>query len=89
MLVDHYNDGKMNPVLEDLAEVGCDVIETLSPPPLGDVDLASAKQRIGARTCLKGHIDQVNIMCFGTAGQVQLIRSIHRLFPLSDERLRR
>jgi hypothetical protein len=64
-LVDHYNDGRMDAVLEDLADAGCDVIETLAPPPLGDVDLASAKRRIGAKTCLKGHIDQVNLICRG------------------------
>ncbi|MFH0964760.1 MAG: uroporphyrinogen decarboxylase family protein [Planctomycetota bacterium] len=64
-LVDHYNDGKMSDVLEDLAGVGCDVIETLAPPPLGDVDLADAKKRVGAQTCLKGHIDQVNLVCYG------------------------
>jgi len=64
-LVEHYNDGKMDPVLEDLADAGCDIVETLAPPPLGDVDLASAKKRIGDRVCLKRHIDQVNLICYG------------------------
>ena len=70
-LVDHYNDGKMDPVLEDLVDAGCDIIETLPPPPLGDVELASAKKRIGGRVCLKGHIDQVNLICYGEPDQIR------------------
>ena len=70
-LVEHYNDGKMDAVLEDLAESGCDIVETLAPPPLGDVDLASAKERIGDRACLKGHIDQVNLICNGDPDRIR------------------
>ena len=69
--VDYYDDGKMSPVLEDLADAGVDIIETLSPPPLGDVDLADAKRRVGDRACLKGYVDQVNLICFGTPEQVR------------------
>ena len=64
--VDYYDDGRMSPVLEDLAGAGIDIIETLSPAPVGDVDLADAKRRVGDRVCLKGHVDQVNLICFGT-----------------------
>ena len=69
--VNYYDDGKMDALLEDLAEVGIDVVETLSPEPLGDVDLASAKRRVGDRLCLKGHIDQINLICFGKAAQIR------------------
>ena len=69
--VNYYDDGKMDAVLEDLAEVGIDVVETLSPKPLGDVDLASAKRRVGDRLCLKGHIDQINLILFGTPKQLR------------------
>jgi len=71
VLLDYYDDGKMDAMLEDLARIGVDIVETLSPPPLGDVDLASAKRRIGDRVCLKGHIDQVNLVCFGTPAQIR------------------
>ena len=70
-LVDYYDDGKMDGILEDLASVGVDVAETLSPPPLGDIDLASAKKRVGDKMCLKGHIDQINLICFGTVQQIR------------------
>ena len=69
--VDYYDDGKMDAVLEDLADAGADIVETLAPPPLGDVDLSSAKRRIGGRACLKGHVDQVNSVCFGTPEQIR------------------
>ena len=69
--VDYYDDGKMSLVLEDLADAGVDIAETLAPPPLGDVDLADAKRRVGDRVCLKGGIDQVNLICFGDPEQVR------------------
>ena len=34
-------------------------------------NLASAKKRIGAKVCLKGHIDQVNLICFGKPDQIR------------------
>ena len=39
-----YDDGKMMATLGDYAAAGADVIETLTPPPVGDVDLAEAKR---------------------------------------------
>ncbi len=69
--VDYYDDGKMDKVLEYLAQAGVDVVETLAPPPLGNIDLASAKRRVGDRLCLKGHIDQVNLICFGKPQQIR------------------
>lgn len=62
----YYDDGKMMTILEDLACVGVDVVETLTPPPLGDVDIADAKRRVGEQICLKGHIDCVHVILHGT-----------------------
>ena len=69
--IDYYDDGKMSGILEDLADVGVDIAETLGPPPMGDVDLASAKERVGQKLCLKGHIDQVNLICFGKPDEIR------------------
>ena len=69
--VDYYDDGKISAVLEDVAGAGVDVIETLGPPPIGDIDLGSAKKRVGDRVCLKGHIDQINLICFGKPAQIR------------------
>ena len=47
------------PVLEDIAGMGPDAMETLTPPAMGgDVDLAEAKRRVGDRVCLIGGFDQ-------------------------------
>jgi hypothetical protein len=67
----YYDDGKMEKTLGMVADAGVDVIETLSPPPMGDVDLASAKARIGDRVCLKGNVDQVNVILQGTPQQIR------------------
>jgi Uroporphyrinogen decarboxylase (URO-D) len=48
--------------LERMADTGTDGIDTLDPPPLGTVDLADAKRRVGARTFFKGNIDPVNTL---------------------------
>jgi uroporphyrinogen decarboxylase len=54
-----------------MAETGTGGIDTLDPPPLGDVDLAEAKRRIGARLFIKGNIDPVNVVLGGTPADVR------------------
>ena len=46
-------------------------METLTPPPVGDIDLAEAKQMIGDRVCLKGNIDIVYVIKNGTPDMVR------------------
>ena len=65
-LYDYYDDGKCSHSMEMIASCGVDVLETLTPPPVGDVDLADAKRRIGGRTCLKGHIDLLYVIKHGS-----------------------
>ena len=62
--------GRIGDRLELMAETGTDGIDTLGPPPLGDVDLADAKRRIGRRLFLKGNVDPVNVILKGTPRQV-------------------
>jgi uroporphyrinogen decarboxylase len=52
-----YDDGKCMPLLEDWARIGVDVVSTLPPPPVGDVDIGGAKQLVGDRVCLRGNVD--------------------------------
>ncbi len=70
-LYHYYDDGAMDTTVDWIAEAGADLVETLAPPPLGDVDLAEVKQRIGHLTCLKGNVDQVNLIWRGTPEQVR------------------
>ena len=47
------------PILEDIADMGPNAMETFTPPGMGaDVDLAEAKRRIGDRVCMIGGFDQ-------------------------------
>lgn len=57
--------------LDLLVKSGSDGIECMDPPPLGDVSLAGAKQRIGNRLFLKGNIDSVNTLLLGSEEQIE------------------
>jgi uroporphyrinogen-III decarboxylase len=57
-----YDDGKCWALLPDWVEAGADCISTLPPPPMGDVDLAEAKQSVGSQVCLKGNVDLFNVI---------------------------
>lgn len=73
-----HNCGFTNDRLELEADTGVDGIECMDPPPLGNVELADAKQRVGNRIFLKGNIDSVNILYRGTDQQVrdEIIRQL-------------
>jgi len=68
---DLYDDGKCMAMIEDFVKTGADVLETLTPPPVGDVDLAEAKRIAGSKMTLKGYIDLIYILKLGTVEQVQ------------------
>jgi uroporphyrinogen-III decarboxylase len=55
----YHTCGGMMPLLEMIADLGPDAVETFTPPALGgDTDLKAAKQRIGDRVCMIGGFDQ-------------------------------
>ncbi len=55
----YHTCGGMMPILEDIAGMGPDAMETFTPPGMGgDTRLAEAKQRIGDRVCMIGGFDQ-------------------------------
>jgi hypothetical protein len=63
--------GAIGDRLELMAETGTGGIDTLDPPPLGNVELADAKRRIGGRLFIKGNIDPVNVVLGGTPAAVR------------------
>ena len=69
----YYDDGKMDKTLEHLADAGVDVVDTLTPPPLGDVDLRSAKSRVGDRVCLKGNVEVVTVILQGHPAEIRRV----------------
>jgi uroporphyrinogen decarboxylase len=55
----YHTCGGMMPLLELIADMKPDAMETFTPPALGgDVDLRAAKARIGDRVCMIGGFDQ-------------------------------
>lgn len=67
----YYDDGRVSPILHWLAEAGVDVLSTVPPPPIGDVDLSKAKADVGDRICLNGNIDIINVVKSGTPELIQ------------------
>ena len=64
--VNFYDDGKFMPIADLLADTGIDVLQTLTPPPVGDTDLAELKRCIGDRVCLMGYVDLIYVVQRGT-----------------------
>lgn len=58
--------GHIGDRLELMLETGTNGIDTLDPPPLGNVELADAKNRIGQQLFIKGNMDPVNTLLLGT-----------------------
>jgi len=53
----------MMPILENIADMGPDAMETFTPESMGgDAQLAEAKQRIGHRVCMIGGFDQFHYL---------------------------
>ncbi len=57
--------GSISDRLEMLAQTGTEGIECMDPPPLGNVTLGDAKNRVGKQIFLKGNIDSVNVLLQG------------------------
>ena len=59
--ISYHTCGGMMPILENIADMQPDAMETFTPPGMGaDVDLAEAKRRIGDRVCMIGGFDQLH-----------------------------
>jgi hypothetical protein len=58
--------GAINDRLELIMDTGISGIECLDPAPLGDVELEDAFERIKGHGFIKGNIDSVNSLLFGT-----------------------
>ncbi len=59
--------GAIGDRLEAMAESGAGGLECLDPPPLGNVELEDAVTRVGGRMFIKGNIDPVGTLLFGSA----------------------
>ena len=63
----YHTCGGMMPLLERIADMAPDAMETLTPPGMGgDVRLAEVKRRVGKRVCLIGGFDQFHFFIHNT-----------------------
>ncbi len=75
----YHTCGGMMPILEMIADMGVDAMETFTPRSMGgDADLAEAKRRIGDRVCMIGGYDQFH--CFVDCPESMTRREVHRCF---------
>lgn len=62
--------GAIGDRLEIMVQSGADGLECLDPPPLGNVELEDAVDRVGRSMFIKGNIDSVNILLQGNEDDV-------------------
>ena len=80
----YHTCGGMMPILEQIAEMQPDAIETLTPIDMGgDVDLAEAKKRIGGKACLIGGFDQFHYLSSCTPQDTRV--AVRRCFEAAGE----
>jgi len=59
----YHTCGGMMPILERIADMNPDAMETFTPPSMGgDSDLGEAKRRVGGRLCMIGGFDQFHYL---------------------------
>lgn len=68
--------GAITDRLESMEESGASGLECLDPPPLGNVELEDAIQRIGDSMFIKGNIDSVNTLL--RLGKMKIIEDVKK-----------
>jgi hypothetical protein len=58
----YHNHGSMQHWLEDIAALGIDSLDPIEQPPYGDIAMHEAMARIGARVCLVGGLDDMEVL---------------------------
>ncbi len=75
----YHTCGGMMPILEMLADMGPEALETFTPPGIGgDADLKKAKKIIGGRVCMIGGFDQFHFFTGCTPEDTR--REVRRCF---------
>lgn len=80
----YHTCGGMMPILETIAAMQPDAMETLTPKQMGgDVRLAEAKQRIGDKVCMIGSFDQFHH--FTKCSEAETRAAVRRAFEAAGE----
>lgn len=69
----YHNCGQIMSLVESYKKLGCKMVEPFSPYPLGDGDLAKAKEIVNNEYVIIGGIDQVNVLQKGTIDDVKKV----------------
>jgi len=67
----YHNCGKIMSLVESYKQLGARIVEPFSPSPLGDTDLAKARQIVNGDYVMVVGVDQVNVLQKGTVEQVK------------------
>jgi len=82
--VAYHTCGGMMPILEQIADMGPDDMETFTPEGMGgDVNLSEAKKRIGDRVCMIGGFDQFHF--FMDCNPADTRKEVRRCFQEAGE----
>jgi len=80
----YHTCGGMMPILEDIASMRPDAMETFTPKKMGgDTNLYEAKKRIGDKVCLIGGFDQYNF--FNGCSEQETRKEVRRCFHEAGE----
>ncbi len=80
----YHTCGGMMPILEKIADMSPDVMETFTPSSLGgDVELREAKKRVGHRVCMIGGFDQA--LYFMDCSIDEIRKAVRRCFEEAGE----
>jgi uroporphyrinogen-III decarboxylase len=63
-----HSDGNLYPILDDLISLGIDGLHPIEP---GAMDLADVKNRYGARIFLRGNVDNMHVLPYGSEEDVR------------------
>jgi hypothetical protein len=80
----YHTCGGMMAILEQIADMGPDAMETFTPPSLGgDTNMREAKKRIGHRICMIGGFDQARFFQGCTPAETR--RAVRQCFEEAGE----
>jgi len=64
-----HTDGNIMPILDDILSTGVDCIDPLDP--LGNMSIATLKEKFGTRVCIKGNVNIGGALSLGTPDEVR------------------
>ena len=73
--------GAIGDRLDLMLEAGTAGIDTLDPPPLGTVDIASAVELLNGKAFIKGNLDPVNTLLHGSAEEIE--EAVHKRIAIA------